>query len=260
MSEVVVRHPTLHIPRPENGMAIAHSGREFGNMDFRFGSPESVIVHRARLYGLLDLRVPQVAVMKPANDAETFVDLRARRAFAEDILTDGFITPERGVGLAMNLADCNAIALSDGQTLGMIHAGWRGAVQAFPNRVIGHMVKAYSFDPERAVAYFAPAIEKSSYVMPELHPAQHSEAWEPYIEAVPSDKGEQFHIDLPGFLSQMLMNEWGVSAERIIRTGIDVGADDSHFSYTRTKQDEQRSPNGRNGFVAVHNDITRSDG
>ncbi len=252
MSDLRAEHPSLYLPEVSETLAIAHSGREFGNMDYRFGDDLEVTINRARLYQHVGLGRAEVAVMFPANDGETFKDLGSQKLFRDNIVTDGFITPEFDVGLAMNLADCNAIALSDGQTLGMIHAGWRGAVNGFPNRVIERMVSAYDFDPSKAVAYFAPAIEKASYVMPELHPAQETEVWEPFIEPVTTETGEQFHIDLPGFLTHMLEVEWDVPGDHIMRSGIDVGADDTHFSYTRTKQDAQRSPNGRNGFVAVH--------
>lgn len=251
MSRSCFEHPSLYTPSVNETLAIAHSGREFGNMDTRYGSEESVQANRAALYDVVGLTVVNVAVMKPANDAHTLIDLGSQTHFDEDQLTDGFITPRLDVGLAMNLADCNAIAVSDGEVLGMIHAGWRGAVQAFPNRVIENMIRAYDFDPTRAVAYFAPAIEADSYMMPELHPDQQKEAWEPFVEPVMTESGEQFKIDLPGFLTDMLTTQWDIPEENITRSGIDVGADDTHFSYTRTKQDEQRSPNGRNGFVAV---------
>lgn len=248
MSDLRLQHPSLVLPTFEqDGLAIAHSGREFGNMDPRFGTIESVLSNRVSLYENLELQVGNVAVMRVANDAETFVDLGSERVFDEDIFTDAFITPEPGVGLAMNLADCNAIALSDGTVLGMIHAGWRGAVHDLPSRVIDRMVRRYDFDPENATAYFAPAIHQASYAMPDLHPDQRTEPWEPFIVT----RDNMFHVDLPGFLTRLLQVEWSMPAKNIVHSGIDVGVDDTHFSFTRFKEDPVRSPNGRNGFVAV---------
>ena len=248
ISEIVV--PDVIAP-----LEIAHGGRVLGNMDARFGDEADVLENRQRLYRTLGLQLHQVAVMRPANDGQTMVDLGVRKEFdiptAGDFFTDAFITSESETGLAMNPADCNVIALSDGQTLITVHAGWRGAVENIASRVIEHASNTYGFEPSMAQAYFAPAIGQESYVSSELHPLQTGEAWEQFVQPVDLEDGQAFKIDLPGYLAESLVSN-DIPRDKITLPSVDTGVDDSHFSYTRFQQDPQRSPNGRNGFVAVH--------
>lgn len=243
------------IPEVDSPLVIAHTGREFGNMDDRFGDAADVLEARYELYRTVGLRLSQVAVMYPANDGLTVMDLAGQKTFDYDtdagIRTDAFITPEVEVGLAMNPADCNVIALSDGETLLSVHAGWKGAVKQILERTIDQAVSIYGFDPANAQAYFAPAISSESYTTEQLDPGQTTDAWVPFVHPSQVDGKDVFKVDIPGYLQASLVNA-GVDPSRITLPVHDTGADDDYFSYTRFQENPERSPNGRNGFVSVH--------
>ncbi len=90
---------------------------------------------------------------------------------------DGLIASEPGCGLTMNYADCAPIFLydPDKHTIGLGHAGWKGAVKDLPGSLVRAMQRTFGSEPARLIAGIGPCIGPCCY-----------EVSEPVISAVQS--------------------------------------------------------------------------
>ena len=80
--------------------------------------------------------------------------------------TDGVYTSNKGELLTIRTADCFPVTLYDGTTLGIIHAGWRGAFQGIIKEFF-HIVP--EFDTAKAKAILSPGIGECCFeVSPEV--------------------------------------------------------------------------------------------
>jgi len=151
-------------PNEAPGFVVAHSGRDFGNMDTRFGPAKSVRQARSTLRRLTPAE--HTYVLWPQNELE-FADLTAppetyqrqmRTTFPGEtaVVGDGLITNQPHTGLMLNPGDCLPVAVYQPNTgqLGLIHMGWRGSVGGLHTKMLEHM----DFDPQDAVAYIGPGI------------------------------------------------------------------------------------------------------
>jgi YfiH family protein len=233
---------TLCVPEIHETLAVVHSGRDVGNMDYRFGDQHEVDAARQRIFGMIGLKATNVAVIKPLAGTE-FTDLGNQTEFDDPFPGDGLITNQPNVGLMLNAADCIPLAFyqPEQRVLALMHLGWRGIVGGLHHRMFEHMVKKYEVDFTDSVAYMGPSIQASSYVTQELTNEQRTnQRWHDFV----GETSDGYHLDFPGFVKRDI-SEYGISD--IAESDVDTGSDDSHFSYTRHKQ--MGVPNGRNGFV-----------
>jgi len=89
------------------------------------------------------------------------VDEGFDRATSSAPTADAAVTRERGVAIAVMVADCLAVLLADraGEVIGVAHAGWRGLARG----VIEHAVAAMDVAPGEIVAWLGPAIGKDAF-------------------------------------------------------------------------------------------------
>lgn len=128
---------------------------------------------------------------------------------------DAAWTKERGVGLAIQSADCVPIALAtaDGQRIGAAHGGWRGLTGGVVKTVVAAMRNDGSTTP--LIAWIGPAIGPDAYeVGHDVHAAVRA-ATSPslagrFLRA--ADQPGKWHLDLFA-LTEWLLREAGV--ERI---------------------------------------------
>lgn len=82
---------------------------------------------------------------------------------------DGLATAEPGLALAVVCADCSPVFLYDPVTpaVGMVHAGWRGAVAGAAFAGVKAMVQAFGSDPARLLAAVGPSIGPCCYEVDE---------------------------------------------------------------------------------------------
>lgn len=73
---------------------------------------------------------------------------------------DGLITDQKGVGLMIQQADCQAILLFDPvrPAIGILHCGWRGSVRNIILRGITAMANCFGSDPAGMVAAISPSL------------------------------------------------------------------------------------------------------
>ncbi len=78
---------------------------------------------------------------------------------------DGLITNQKGVSLAIYVADCGAVYLADRKNLaiGLVHSGKKGTEQAIVVQAIEAMKREYGTDPADLVVQLAPCIRPPHY-------------------------------------------------------------------------------------------------
>lgn len=78
---------------------------------------------------------------------------------------DGLVTNLRQVPLMLFFADCVPIILADtkGDTVAVIHAGWRGSVSQIAAKAVEIMIDSYGVQARNIVAAIGPSIGPSSY-------------------------------------------------------------------------------------------------
>jgi len=123
---------------------------------------------------------------------------------------DGLVTTTPGLLLAIAVADCAAVLLTDPAhgVAGACHAGWRGAAAGIATDTVATMVDCGAA-PSRVRAYVSPCLSQAAFeVGPEV-----ARRFDDAVVAHPDDAGRP-HVDLKGALRRQLEST-GVPAEAI---------------------------------------------
>lgn len=188
-------------PAPWNALNV-----RFGLGDTR----ENVIENRRRIMRSLNLRHCLSANQTHSRHILTVDSTMREKIQAEGHQTaeiddiDGFVTDQKGLGLMIQVADCQAILFFDPgkKILGMAHAGWRGLKQDISGAVIEEMIKLGS-DPAHLLVGISPS----------LGPA-HSQFSDPEAELGP---------EFMPFVKNNCLDMWEFSRRQLIAHGIAPG-------------------------------------
>lgn len=79
--------------------------------------------------------------------------------------TDGLITNQKNIAIALNFADCVPIIFYDPlkKVVAIAHAGWRGTVAKIGPKTVEKMVKEFSCKPSDIIALIGPSIGKCCF-------------------------------------------------------------------------------------------------
>lgn len=140
---------------------------------------------------------------------------------------DGFITKEKGLALAIQVADCAAVLLSDSKAgiISAVHAGWRGAEARIVPNAIQKMV-TLGGDPKDIKVFVSPCISQEKF-----------EVGEEVAEKFPSqfvdrESYSKPHIDIKEFIQSQILNA-GIMGEHIEIDGSCTFSDSEYYSYRR---------------------------
>jgi YfiH family protein len=123
---------------------------------------------------------------------------------------DGLVTAAAGQALFMRSADCVPLIAYDPilKTAGLAHAGWRGAREGIPARLLQALVAKFGSRPSTIIAALGPSIGPCCYeVGPEF------ESW------FPRQMREGRKLDLPAVVIEQLCGA-GVRAANIHSSGV----------------------------------------
>ncbi|RME10651.1 MAG: peptidoglycan editing factor PgeF [Ardenticatenia bacterium] len=147
--------------------------------------------------------------------------------------TDGLITAERGLPLAMTFGDCQPLVLYDPEhhAVGLAHAGWRGTLGGIAFSLVRAMQVAFGARPERLQAFLGPAIGVCCYEVGE-NVARAARTW-PGGDAWLHERDGRLFFDLSA-ANRALFQRMGV--EVIEEAGLCTACrTDEFFSYRREK-------------------------
>ena len=132
--------------------------------------PAAVLENRSRAAAALGMALGDLVVMDQVHGARVaLVDEadRGRGAHAVEhalSATDALVTTTVGLPLVALAADCSTLVLIDpiARVLGVVHAGWRGAVAGAAEAAVASMT-AQGAAPERITAVIGPTIDVARY-------------------------------------------------------------------------------------------------
>ncbi len=122
---------------------------------------------------------------------------------------DYLITNEPGFGIGVMTADCLPVICYDARTqsIGVAHAGWRGAVDGVVITMLNHMKEAYGIDPTTIKIFLGPSAKVCCYqVAPDF--GKNLESY-PFGYQMIRACRDKYFFDLSGFVTQQLVR-WGV--------------------------------------------------
>jgi len=141
---------------------------------------------------------------------------------------DALITNQKGIGLMIQQADCQAVLLVDAKRLlaGICHAGWRGSVQGIIGKTVTAMQSSFGSQPG----------DLSAAISPSLGPC--CAEFVNYRQELPRNFWK-FEVSPNKFdfwaISTMQLQEAGVDGENIEMAGLCTRCNQAYFSYRRDK-------------------------
>ena len=140
---------------------------------------------------------------------------------------DGFFTTQKGIALAIQVADCAAVLLGDSvaEAIMAVHAGWRGAVAGIVPKAIEKMISKGSKLGNICV-FISPCISQQNFEVGMEVAKQFPSQF------VDRDSYPKPHVDLRGFIIHQLTNT-GILQENIEADESCTFSDENLYSYRK---------------------------
>ena len=150
--------------------------------------------------------------------------------------TDGLITAEANLGLAMTAADCLLISVYDPQqqVIGLVHAGSKGLAAEVITAFLTTWRAAFTGDPQGFIVDISPSICSEHYPVASDFASKYSE-WPEACEK----RGDSVHLDLRRIARTQLI-AGGVVKEHITASPDCTYKDERYFSYRRDHPTESQ--------------------
>lgn len=187
-------------------------------------SAEEVSKNRALLAKEIDTPLHGIAYAKQIHGTE--IKEVSEGGFAGDC--DGIITIQKGIALAIQVADCAAVLLCDKehQIIAAVHAGWRGAVGGIVPKAVELMLKKGA-NPENIQAFISPCISLNKFEVGDEVAQKFPDSF------VDSNSFSKPHVDLDSFIRWQL-TEHGVLKMNIENsTACTFSNENEFYSYRR---------------------------
>ncbi len=195
-------------------------------------APENIAENRSRFWKAISVDPAQVASSHQIHGSDVLTVTQPGHYSGYDAL----ITRQKGIILAVTVADCTPILIFDArqEAVAAIHAGWRGTVQRIVAKTLDRMWLEFGTVPSNCHAYIGTCIDACSFEVGEEVAEQFSED---HRQSVPTTG--KYLVDLKKANCNQLLSS-GVKKSRI---GISIHSTVIHnhdyFSY--------RHANGQTG-------------
>lgn len=176
--------------------------------------PFSDVAHLMRLQALIFLKQTH-STIGTIIDAD---NVGTMHSFAHE--GDYLITGLSDVGIGVMTADCLPIIFFDNfnNVISIVHAGWRGSVQAIAVKALQEMHESFGTDKEHIQVFFGPSIKPCCYkVGAEFYDHINNDE---IAQMVLSRHNDDIFFDLP-YLNRILLEEAGVP-KMAIRLGYNL--------------------------------------
>ncbi len=135
--------------------------------------------------------------------------------------TDGVITDAKKVLLTSVHADCLPVYLYDAKNgvIGLVHAGWRGAVAGIVPQAIRKMIVVLGASMDHVKMYIGPGISKCCFEVGSEVASEFLLEWgSSFSEPAGDPEGEKYMLDLKAAVRQHALN-MGIPQENIETNG-----------------------------------------
>ncbi len=215
----------------------------FASLNLSYGvgdSPENIAANRQIVKQHLGIKHLVSAVQVHGDRVLAVADV------GQDVEYEGadaLVTSQRGVGLLIQQADCQAVLFHDPvrEVIGAAHNGWKGSVLNIIAAMVRLMRERYGCDPAESRAVISPSLGPccAEFVN-----------WRQELPAfMHRHQIRENHFDFWAVSREQLI-EAGVQAAQIETVGICTVCDQDFFSYRRAVREQGRpSRTGRCGSV-----------
>ena len=156
---------------------------------------------------------------------------------------DALFTTERGIALAIKVADCLPVSLCDPvhRVIANIHSGWRGAAQQITAATLDTLARETAFHPPSSYAYLGPSIRVCCFEVGEEVAVQFDQRW------IDRRRGPKPHVDLVK-MTEFMLRERGVA--NVIDTGLCTRCDGGVAELRGCEVAKSPAPQLRNSATA----------
>ncbi|MEW6008808.1 MAG: peptidoglycan editing factor PgeF [Candidatus Omnitrophota bacterium] len=203
------------------------------NFSFRNNHAPSVLKARHDFLGQVGINFKDLICVKQVHSSRVSLVTEIERGKGSQdfdsalVFSDGIITDVKKLPIAIFIADCLAIYFFDPahNSIGIIHAGWRGSAQKISLKVIELMNEHFSCRPQDLIVAFSPSIRSCCY-------AVGLDMRDYFVESLIEKEGKLF-LDLALENKNQLLSA-GVKEENIIDSRICTSChNEEFFSYRK---------------------------
>jgi hypothetical protein len=197
-------------------------------------SHDNVKENRRRFLSALGLTPDCLATVEQVHSTEFHIIIGRAHQWNPNMHGDALVTAERGVALAVQVADCFPVLISDPKTgtIAAVHAGWRGTLARILPQTLSGMKHKLGVDPARVLVAIGPGIRHCCFEVGSEVAAAFKAAFPGACLCCPhpNHRGKHF-LDMPRALTLQLA-EAGVSQETVHDLGLCTRCHtDEFFSY-----------------------------
>jgi polyphenol oxidase len=160
--------------------------------------------------------------------------------------TDGLITQKKNICLAVTVSDCLPVFIYNKNTIGVVHAGWRGVVKNILLETIEKMNKACNCSLDSLNVFVGPHIKKCHFEIKD----DILDNFTDYNEQVSIRDGKIF-IDLGEIVKRQLLLI-GLKKENVRISPECTYCNNNYFSFRRDKPTEITSQIAHISFIQKH--------
>ena len=150
-----------------SSVTAAFSRRQDGNMSLSFGDTCNSLENRKKFLSQVGIDYRSLITAKQVHGKNVeYVTQKNKGSGALDYEssisdTDGFITDQPGLPIAVLTADCLSVFIYDPKqpAIAMVHAGWRSTEQNIATQAVKCMQEKFASQPKELLAGFGPCIQ-----------------------------------------------------------------------------------------------------
>ncbi len=197
-------------------------------------SPDRTTVLRNRNLLASAIGIKDTELYFPSQVHKTRIVQVTRKTGKDELLeTDGLITAERGICIAVMSADCVPILLFDrrNNVVGAVHSGWRGTVSKILEKTLCEMRRVFGTRGEDLYAGIGPSVSMESYEVGEEVIQEVTRSFR-NSEVLTPTKNNKAKLDL-WKANKVQLTEFGVSPSNIEISNLCTVRENHHFFSAR---------------------------
>ncbi|MCX5698593.1 MAG: peptidoglycan editing factor PgeF [Candidatus Omnitrophica bacterium] len=215
------------------------SRRQDGNMSLCFGDTRDALENRGKFLTSLGIDYRNLITAKQVHGKNVkYVGQENKGNGALDyessvMDTDGFITDQPGVPLAVLTADCLSVFIYDPKrpAIAILHAGWRGTEQNISQEGVRAMQNKFGSQPKDLLVGFGPSIRSCCFQVEDDFKSN-------FAFGLAAKDGRVF-MDI-ALINQRQLIDCGVRAGNIFDPALCTFSDDDFFSFRKEAKDAGR--------------------
>ena len=220
-------------------LVAAFSQTQDGNMSLSCGDTQNVLAKRKHFLAGLDIDYKDLIIAKQVHGKNIHYLRKEDKGkgaldYESSVTdTDGFITDQPKVPLAVLTADCLSVFIYDPgrPAIGILHAGWRSTEQNIAQEGVSAMQNKFSSRPKDLLVGFGPSIRACCFEVEKDFKSNFSFGR--------SEREGRVFMDI-ALINQRQLLSCGVKKDNIYDPELCTFSDQNFFSFRREAQDAGR--------------------